>query len=94
MRERREQYERMRDAGHTPAVIYRAAKEGGLTRIACFALLRRLFGFSLVQAKEVVVAVDEGIALDEHQRRIADALASAGPNGLEADEGLPEQADG
>ncbi len=58
-----------------PAAIYLAAKEDGVDRIARIRLLRELFGMSLTEAKETIVAA-EGTApsLTDHQDRLLPAL--------------------
>jgi len=46
-------YEEMRDNGASPADVYASAESAGLDNISCIRLIRKVFGLSLAQAKEV-----------------------------------------
>ena len=64
-------YKYMRDAGANAQQVYMSAKTDGINPIACIRLLRELFQLSLVEAKEIIVAVDhQGIALEEYQEKL------------------------
>jgi hypothetical protein len=72
-----DEYERFRDAGADVAAVYERAKANGVSRIACYALLRRLFDLSLAQAKSTMLTADQGLDLKEHQERFVDGLEEA-----------------
>jgi hypothetical protein len=68
-------YEKMRAAGATAEQVYLAAAKSGADFLYCIRLLRKLFGLSLVQAKEVIIVAD-GYApsLSEYQERFLQPL--------------------
>jgi hypothetical protein len=71
-------YADLRDAGYSPGEIYQVAKADGFGQVECIRLIRAEFGFSLVEAKEVMVVAEGWAAsLDEHQARIAAELQTA-----------------
>ena len=50
----------MKEAGRTPEEVYRAAKADGIEHyLDLLFLMRKVFGFSLMQAKNVAVAVEQ-----------------------------------
>ncbi len=63
-------YEAMKAGGATPAMIAETAKADGLDTPARIRVLRSLFGLSLPDAKEILLATP----LTEHEARIAEAL--------------------
>ena len=70
-------YERMRDAGAGPTEVYREAdRDGYQTFPELVRILRRVFGLSFVEAKEVTI-VARGLAdsLDEYQGQIANEIS-------------------
>ena len=71
-------YESMRDKGALPPDVYLAAKADGLDSITVLRLLRKVFSFSLLQAKEVMVTA-QGLAnsLEEHQEKLASSVEEA-----------------
>jgi hypothetical protein len=73
-----EKYFLMRDAGSSPQDIYLALKADEVGLIESIRILRELFQFSLPEAKEVVVIVEEGVSsLEEHQERLLPIILEA-----------------
>lgn len=66
-------YEAMRDGGATPREVYLAAKQHHADEIMAIRLLRKVFGLSLVEAKQATV----GEPLADHQAKLAPALGRA-----------------
>ena len=72
-----DKYKRMRDTGSTPADVYRVAEKDGIGQIASFQMLTQVFDLSLVEAKSVIIGVDTGLSLSEHQGKLAPGLKKA-----------------
>jgi hypothetical protein len=71
-------YESMRDRGVDPKEVYLAAKGDGYDAMTLLRLLRRVFSYSLPQAKEVAVrAAGFANTLDEYQEKLAPGLEQA-----------------
>jgi hypothetical protein len=71
-------YERMRDKGADPKEVYLAAKRDGCDPITLLRLLRRVFSYSLPQAKEVPVCAERlANSLDEYQEKLAPGVEQA-----------------
>jgi GNAT superfamily N-acetyltransferase len=71
-------YEQMRDAGATPQDVYQMVKADHHTPIDSIKILRRVFGLTLVEAKEIIVIGDGLVlSLDDHQAGLAPALEKA-----------------
>ncbi len=68
-------YETMREAGASPNEVYLAAKADNFELIERIKILRRVYGMSLEQAKEITV-IGDGLAdsLDPHQKSLLPAL--------------------
>jgi hypothetical protein len=68
-------YQQLKDAGLSPDQIDQTARSDGLDWAARIRLIRELFGYSLVEAKEITVRTD-GLAnsLSEYQESFADVL--------------------
>jgi hypothetical protein len=63
-------YEALRDQGEAPHEVYEAAKARGLDFISCILMLRSVFNLGLLEAKEIIMQVDEGVkTLSDHQER-------------------------
>jgi hypothetical protein len=61
-----------------PQAIYRVAKADGLDGIACIPLLRHICGRSLVEAKRVMVTVDERAeSLEAYQEKLTPGVKHA-----------------
>jgi hypothetical protein len=68
-------YERMRDAGAEPVLVYRSAQADGLDPVTRLRLLRRVYSLSLVQAKEISIVADNlAESLTEYQERFIGPL--------------------
>jgi hypothetical protein len=68
-------YEEMRAAGATAEQVYLAAAKSGADFPCCLRLLRKVFGLSLVEAKEVIiVASGDAPSLSEYQERFLEPL--------------------
>jgi hypothetical protein len=77
------QYEAMRDEGASAHDLYRKARADGHDDITCIRMLRAVFGFSLREAKEVlIVASGTAASLDEHEERLARELEEEGDGDL------------
>ncbi|MEO1173718.1 MAG: hypothetical protein AAFX94_16955 [Myxococcota bacterium] len=63
--------------GASPETVYVAAQLRGLNAIELIRMTRKLFGLSLVEAKEVSVRARMGKSLVEHQEVLADSLQRA-----------------
>lgn len=71
-------YHGLRRNGSSPAEVYRHAVADGMDEIACFRLLREVFGLSLVDAKRVVVtASGRAESLEEHQEGLLPGAKNA-----------------
>jgi hypothetical protein len=70
-------YERMRDLGATPPVVYQQALANGVDRITVVRLLRSVFGLDLVQAKEAMAIGDGAESLSEHQQTLVPGVEKA-----------------
>jgi hypothetical protein len=62
--------------------VYRILKSEGVEMVSALGYLRRLFGYTIGQAKEVIL-IEDGVAvsLDAHQERLLDALKEVFPKG-------------
>ena len=68
-------YEQMRAAGATAEQVYLAAERSGADFPCCLRLLRKVFGLSLVEAKEVsIVASGYASSLAEYQEGFVEPL--------------------
>jgi len=68
-------YEEMRAAGANAGQVYLAAEKSGADFPCCLRLLRKVFGLSLVEAKEVIiVASGQATSLSEYQERFLEPL--------------------
>lgn len=73
-----EKYLHLRRAGSSPAQVYLQAVADGLKEIACFRLLREVFGLTLVEAKRVIVeASGASSSLEARQEQILPGLKRA-----------------
>ena len=71
-------YSALRDQGGTADEVYRQMRRDGVQAIAAIGPLRRLFDLSLIQAKEVLVRVDEHAAsLNDYQGQLLPVLQAA-----------------
>lgn len=73
-----EKYFLMRDSGSSPQEVYIALKADEVGWIESIRILRELFQFSLPEAKEVTVIVDEGVSsLAEYQEQLIPIILEA-----------------
>lgn len=71
-------YNQMRESGATAQQVYTTAKADQLNLASCIKMLRDIFNFSLVEAKEVMIMVDQpGTSLNEHQRNLIPGIEKA-----------------
>lgn len=69
-------YEQMRDDGLSATVVYTTAKADGADPIACIRILRNVFQFSLIEAKEAIVIAEQlGTSLAEYQGKLKGDIA-------------------
>ncbi len=70
-----EKYIKIKTAGLGPEGVYLKAKADGLSSIVSTRMLRQLFGFDLMAAKELIVGVDTGgLTLSEYQESLLPLL--------------------
>jgi hypothetical protein len=80
-------YEEMRAAGATAEQVYLAAERSGADFLCCLRLLRKVFGLSLVEAKEVIiVATGQARTLSEYQEKFVEPLRECLAQRQRADE--------
>lgn len=71
-------YEAMKAAGSSSHEIYRTGRADGLDSIASIRMLRTLFGFDLMRAKEVALQADGIVeSLDAYQESLIPAIEAA-----------------
>ena len=71
-------YESLRDAGSSPAEVYRAAQRDGFDRIQQARMLRYVFDLSLAQVKEIMIVADgRARSLEEHQENLIPEIEAA-----------------
>jgi hypothetical protein len=64
-------YERLRAGGITAIAMWRQAQDDGLDFGSRIRMIRKVFGLTLMQAKEVSVKAESGRTLTEHQETLA-----------------------
>lgn len=67
----------MRDAGSTPKLVYLHAVQRQMDELERIRMLRKVFGLSLAEAKEVWMTADGSAAtLSKHQEKLLPVLES------------------
>lgn len=70
-------YQLMQEHGASPKRLLARARDDGLTDVECIRLIRQLFGLSLIEAKAILVEVESGSTLEEHQESLHAGLIDA-----------------
>lgn len=84
-----DRFQKLKNAEKSPTQLYLIAKEEGMTKIACIRMLRKVFDFSLPEAKEIICCTDSQCnSLDEYQEDLYPTLKKAlSSNDTESDAG-------
>ena len=69
-----EKFEELKAAGESPEMVWASAESDGLNQISLFRMIRKVFGLSLVEAKEVAVRARTGQQYDRHTETLLEEL--------------------